>query len=328
MTNAIKRTPSETGTYTYVIAINPVDYPTAEWAHDPDISAVADEPRLYWKWDEATTTVIPMTQAEKDIVDDIGFEILTDQGDSLKIDITDNFPKSKLAGNPIAVHASYKPEIEGSTTYAVWSGAGDDMNDPTNGNGNGPLLSIQTEIGKPTTYVDVEFNPIYGRVWLHEAYIKFTNGGNGDSISSVIMSYPVPLQQAVQLDLIVENNWIKYSTGGPSTGTHGFADPTKITLVDRTFSADGDWDYGADGLVPNFAGTGQYKMSDIEQTVHRYVNKVPCFGNCATYFSMSSDETTELLTGYFARIILNNESNTSWHASILMEIYREQTYNI
>jgi len=50
-------------------------------------------------------------------------------------------------------------------------------------------------------------------------------------------------------------------------------------------------------------------------------------GTSATYFTMTSDETAELLVanGYFIRITIRNESNSAWNASVLMEIYRERT---
>ena len=243
------------------------------------------------------------------------------------IDVS-SLPKSTIDGNKLAVHTSAKPEIEGINTYAIWSGSGDDLNDLAGGNGQGPLTQIQTEIGVPESYVDIEFNPAYGRVWIHEAYIKFTGGGTGDYMSSVIYAYGVPLQQAVGLDLVVVDNYITYSALGPGTGTHGFADPNKISLIPRTFSKDGDWDYDAiNGLAPNFTGTGLYKMSDIDQPVHRFINKVPCYGNCASYITMSSDETSEMMSGYFARMTAHNVSNTEWHISAIMELYREVTYS-
>ena len=239
----------------------------------------------------------------------------------------DTLPKSKIEGDKLAVHTSYKPEIPGGTTYAIWAGAGDDLSDPENGNGKGPVLSLQTKIDELETSIDVEFNPLYGRTWLHEAYLKFTGAGLGDSISSTIMSYPVPVQDQIHKDLLLDSDgWISYSPLGPGSGTHGFADPNRIQLVDRSYSNDGDWDFIQGSLVPNFYKKGRFKMSTKEQIVHRYVNRVPCYGDCGTYFSMSSDETSELLKGYFVRITLNNASNTVWHASVLMEMYRESTY--
>lgn len=330
MTIAIKKTPETNLKYLVELDANTTDHPSSGWAHDPDFSGVEGIPQDYWKWDEASTSIQQMSETEQLLVDEYSAKgiVHTSLGE-LDISITDNFPKSALEGNPLAVHATYKPALDnGGIAYAVWSGAGDDMSDDINGNGNGPLLHVETEIGVPVTTIDIEFNPLYGRVWLHEAYLKFTNGGMNDTISSVIMAYPVPLQQAAYLDLILDGEWIKYSPSGPGTGTHGFADPTKITLVERTFQRDGDWDYSAvTGLAPNFTGTGQYSMSTVEQVVHRYVNRVPVYGDCSTYFSMSSDETTELRAGYFARVVANNNSNTVWHCSVLMELYREVTYS-
>jgi hypothetical protein len=329
MTIAIKKTPEANLQYPIAYDANEVDYPLSEWAHDPDFSAVEGVPTSYWKWDGTSGTILPMTATEQLLVDEYSAKgVVQSNIGEIKVDINDNFPKSKLAGNPIAVHASYRPEIEDGDTFAVWSGAGDDMTDDVGGNGNGPLLFIQTAIGEPQTVIDIEFNPIYGRVWLHEAYLKFADGGVGDTISSVIVSYPVPLQTVAHLDLVMDGDWIKYSVSGPGTGTHGFADPTKIVLVDRAFQQDGDWNYSpSTGLTPNFEGTGRFKMSDKEQVVHRYVNRVPIYKDCSTYFSMSSDETTELLPGYFARIVADNNSNTVWTCSVLMELYREVTYS-
>ena len=270
-----------------------------------------------------------MTQAEKDIVDDVdtGIEMPTD---ILNVNIADNFPKSTIDDTKLSVHASYKPKVDGHTTYAIWTGAGDDMTDPENGNGNGPMLQIHTEVGVPESSIDIEFNPMYGRIWLHEAYAKFTGGGSGDYMSASVLAYGVPLQQAVSLNLIVDaDDFIKFSPAGPGTGTHGFADPTKITLIERSFSNDGDWNYDTnDGLTPNLQGEGRFKMSTVNKTVHRFINKVPCFGSCETYFSMSSDETTELRPGYFARLTAHNVSDTEWDLSCLMELYREVTYSI
>jgi hypothetical protein len=329
MTIAIKKTPETNLMYLVELDANTTDHPPVDWAHNPDFTAVEGIPLEYWKWDAATTSIQPMSETEQLLVDEYSTKgiIQTNIG-QLDVTVLDNFPKSELEGNPLAVHATYKPAIAGGHAYAVWSGAGDDITDDVNGNGNGPLLHIVTEIDVPITTIDIEFNPKYGRIWLHEAYLKFTNGGLDDTISSVILSYPVPLQQATNLDLVLDGVMIKYSTSGPGTGTHGFVDPTKITLKERTFQADGDWDYAdGTGLVPNFAGTGQYSMSIEEQIVHSFVNRVPVYGNCSTYFSMSSDETTELRAGYFARVVAHNKSNTVWHCSVLMELYREVTYS-
>ena len=158
-------------------------------------------------------------------------------------------------------------------------------------------------------------------------YFCFENGSAGDYIVAVVVAAATPLQTSVNLDLIVTDNWITYSTGGAGTGTHGFADATKIVLVPRPFSQDGDWDYDGVNLTPNFTSTGGYKMSDIERIVSKYMNKLPCRGTCHNYFSMTSDDTTELLQNYFIRITAHNVSDTTWFASAIIEIFRERTFN-
>ncbi len=178
--------------------------------------------------------------------------------------------------------------------------------------------------------VDVKFHPDNGRVWLHEAYIKFENAPEKCSLSGEIHSEATPLKTSVNLDLEIASNWIKLAAGGPGTGTHGWADATKIVLVPRTFSNDGEWDYDGVNLTPNTGGTGGYKISDIERIVHRYVNRLPCFKS-SPYFSITSDETTELPKNYYLRVVATSDDGNvftaGWHASVIMEIYRERTHN-
>jgi len=326
MPTAIKKEAGNNHQYEFTTEATVETHPLNEWAHDPDISSVANVSRVYWKWDG--TAVIEMTQAEKDIVDDYGMEALDEEGNSIRLNISTDLPKSTIDGKKLSVHSSYKPEVDGFTTYAIWSGSGDDMNATTGGNGGGPLLQIDTEVGVPTKSVDIEFDyDKYGQVWIHEAYIKFSDGGSGDYITSEVYAYGVPLQQVANLDLVLDGDYIKYSAGGPGTGTHGFADADKITLIDRSYSKDGAWDYDENGLTPNFTNTGNFKMSTTEKIVHRFINKIPCYGTCTTYVSMSSDETSELRKGYFARLTAHNISDTVWHVSALMELYRVVTYS-
>ena len=241
--------------------------------------------------------------------------------------VGDNLPKSDLDGLKLAVHSSPKPYIVGSKTYAIWTGAGDEIGGSEE-IGAGDLLHFSMEVGTATVTKQVKFLSDEGRVWIHEGYLKFTNGGAEDYINASVLADATPLQQSVALDLEVTDNWIHLAAGGPGTGTDGFADPTKIVLVPRTYSKDGDWDYDTvGGLVPNTGGTGGYKISNIVRTVHRYINRIPCFGTCSTYFTMSSDESTELPKHYYLEITAHNVSNTAWDASVLMEIYRERTFN-
>lgn len=234
-------------------------------------------------------------------------------------------PISDIDGVKIAVHPSYKP-AGNLVTYAVWTGAGDDISQSPQGLGEGELLNFSMLPGSPNVVEkDVKFDPAHGKIWIHEGYLKFTNGGAGDHICAVVVAEPSQVQSFVDKVLYIEDNWIKYAPpGSPSIATHGWGGTP--VLIPRSYSKDGDWDYSeATGLVPNFTGTGGYKISDIERLVHRFINRIPCYGNCATYFSMTSDETTELPLGYFLRISCFNNSGNTWYASVLMEIYRERT---
>lgn len=231
-------------------------------------------------------------------------------------------PRSLLDGKKLAVHASYKPDIGEETTYAVWAGAGDDM---VNGVvGEGEMLHFDVHTGTPTVTRSLKFLPSAGRVWIHEAYLKFTGGGEGDYISSSVIAPPSAVQQAVNLDLIMDGDFVKYSPGGPGTGTHGFA--ATPTLIPRRYSKDGSWNYDeTTGLTPNFTNEGEYKISTVKAEVHKYFSKLPVCGDCTTYFSMTSEETMEVLQPYYIEITAINVSDTDWHASVIVEMYRQRT---
>jgi hypothetical protein len=230
---------------------------------------------------------------------------------------------SELDGKKLAVHPSYKPSVPGGVTYAVWTGCGDDVDSNPSVLGGGPLLHIDTVIDTPEIHKDVKFDgAAFGRVWIHEAYLKFEDAGPGDYVSAAVMAVACPLQQSVNLNLELDGAWVKFAAGGAGTGTHGFAGTP--ALIPRTFLKDGDWDFDGVTLTPNVAGTGNYKISQVEAPVHRYVSKIPCHGS-SPYFSITSDETAEIPLGYFLRITAHNASNTVWHLSVFMELYRERT---
>jgi hypothetical protein len=234
-------------------------------------------------------------------------------------------PLSDIDSNKLSVHPTYKPRVAGGSTYAVWTGAGDDVQPDPNDSvlGEGELLHFDAQQGTPEIIRDIKFDhTAFGRVWIHEAYLQFSGAGDGDYITADVMGTACPLQQSINLDLVLDGDLVKYSQGGPGTGTHGFAGSP--TLLPRTFSQDGDWDYDGVSLTPNFAGTGGYQISQVDTSVHRYVNKIPLQGE-SPFFSMSSDETAELLPGYFLRVTVANVSDTNWHLSVIMEIYRERT---
>lgn len=263
--------------------------------------------------------------SEEDILDQI---ILDHVPVEQSIDVA-QLPRSDLDNEKLSVHPSYKPNVPGKTTYAVWTGSGDDLSSSPPQIGKGPLLDfhMETQTGSPlvTQIVEkrVEFAPEFGGVWIHEGYMRFENGGHGDFLCSEIQSYATALQTQANLTLYVDGDWVKYAIGSPNPATHGFAGTP--VLVPRTFSNDGDWDYDGTNLTPNLAGTGEYKISTKEQVVHRYFNRIPACGS-SPYFSFTSDETAYLPPGFFIVIRAHNASNTAWDASIMLEIYRERTF--
>jgi len=224
--------------------------------------------------------------------------------------------------NKLAVQSSAKPMLSENQTYVVWTGAGDDM--VTGETGAGDVLDFMMTPGTPFVQKDLHFHPMNGRVWMNEGYVRYENAGPGDYAEAHTIAPASELQQMFNLDLIVENNLVKYSSGGPGTGTHGFG--ATPVLIPRLYKKDGDWDWNEQtGLVPNFEGTGEYRISDIEQIIYKYFNKIPCHGTTNTYFNMASDDTAEMPQPYFMRIKFHNVSDTTWNAQCFIEMYREDT---
>lgn len=62
MANVVNRTTKQ-----YLVSVNTPDYPTEEWIINPNLSAVQNVDKKYWKIDG--DNVVEMTQAEKDVVD-------------------------------------------------------------------------------------------------------------------------------------------------------------------------------------------------------------------------------------------------------------------
>jgi len=173
-----------------------------------------------------------------DVTDDI-----IDPIEGWKWLIGDTLPISGL-GKKLAVHASSAPlPSDGAETFSVWTGAGDDMNaaTPELSIGNGDLLNFAMAYdagGAHNVIKDVYFDPQHGRVWIHEAYLKFENGGIPDYLSAAIMGEASPVQTSTSLDLVISaDNWITYAPGGAGTGTHGFGG--NPILIPRPYSKDG-----------------------------------------------------------------------------------------
>lgn len=220
----------------------------------------------------------------------------------------------------LAVQASAKP-LQAQQTYAVWSGSGDDVVNHLLGEGT--LLDFNLTPGVPSQSIDIKFDPTFGKVWINEGYMRFADAGLGDCLSAYIIAPATQLQTIVSKDLVVNDHRVSYSTGGPGTGTHGFA--ATPTLVPRTFSKDGDWDYNGVSLTPNFAGTGLYRMYDIEYITHKYINRIPVRGTVTNFINLASDDTASIPHPYFIRLTCYNNSNTTWNLQAFVEIYRERT---
>jgi len=63
MANVLNKT-----TFKYLTSVNTPDYPTSDWVHNPDLSAVQGISKEYWAID-AYGDVVEMSQSEKDDVD-------------------------------------------------------------------------------------------------------------------------------------------------------------------------------------------------------------------------------------------------------------------
>jgi len=57
------------------------------------------------------------------------------------------------------------------------------------------------------------------------------------------------------------------------------------------------------------------------------MHKIPLRGTCNNYFNMSSEESTIVPNHYFLRLEAHNISDTTWTASVIVETYRERTFN-
>ena len=280
------------------------------------------------KWIKSTTVFSDIASGV--LVVNQGMDTIDDMTNVVKawkwFEGDNTFPISDVDNMKIAVHASPKPSnVDGNIIYAIWLGAGDNLD--TGEIGGGDLLDFELAPGTASVSIDVHFHENNGTVWLHEGYLRFNNGGAGDYINASVVAEGTPLQTAVNLDLIVDGTTILYSPSGPGTGTHGFADATAVNIVNRGFSLDGGWDYDGVNLLPNMSNTGEYGLSTAEQTVHRFMHKIPLRGTCNNYFNMSSEESTIVPNHYFLRLEAHNISDTTWTASVIVETYRERTFN-
>ena len=228
-------------------------------------------------------------------------------------------------GDKLWVHSSSKPQKNGQQFYTCWTGAADDV---VNGIlGAGEPFDLETTIDEPVVYKDFFFDPQFGEIYIHEAYLKWMDSSFGDSMTGYIIASPTQLQPFANLDLVltpvIGGNKISYSPSGPGTGTHGFAaNPTLVPNISGT----GDWNYDAtNGLAPTFTKDGAYDMYDVVIPVQRFINRIQLHGTCPSYLELDSSDSASLPPGYGLRVQLNNVSNTAWHVHLIVLIYRERT---
>jgi hypothetical protein len=79
MSNAIKKIADKNGIFQYVELCNLSQYSTTDWIHDPDVSALSAVSRNYWK--VVGTSVVEMSQPEKDVVDATFVSLFADNDD-------------------------------------------------------------------------------------------------------------------------------------------------------------------------------------------------------------------------------------------------------
>ena len=234
-------------------------------------------------------------------------------------------------GGKLAINPTSRPIIKGIPLSTTFCGVGDDLTNHVMGAGN--ILSITTEVGVVKKFVDVEFDPIFGKVFIQEGYARWNNAGMGDAISISIFAKASPLQTLTNLNLELDNSIatapkIKFASGGPGTGTHGFAGVPVLTPANEGPSVWGTkrgwWDYSIDnGLVPNNDQMGEYDMYTTSVELGRFVNKIPILGTSDSYNMVRSSDYAEIPANYFIRFYTHNNSNTVWNAFAFLTLFRE-----
>jgi len=235
--------------------------------------------------------------------------------------ISQNLPLIDL-GNRLSVHSTPRPMSGSNALFSYWTGAGDDLVNHVVGGGPPTIFSLTTGVASQS--IEVEFDPIFGQVFIHEGYFMCQGAELGDYVDAEIVAHASPLSSlAPHKDLVLDNDgFALYSTGGSDTGTTGFAGTPR--LIPRYFTKDGDWDYNGTSLTPNFLKTGMYKIKSTEYIVHRFMNHVGLLST-SSYIRMVSAESTELPAGYFIRITCYNVSNSDWQGMAMITAFRDST---
>jgi hypothetical protein len=233
---------------------------------------------------------------------------------------------SEVGSKKLWVHSSPKPEVEGKQFLVQYTGVGDMGNDT--GAGSPTILDIQANEAEKEVILHFDNTEMNCDVYIHNANFIWENAGFGDSFSIEMHAGPTSLQTLVNKDLELVNfgagNFIKFATGGPGTGTHGFAaNPVLIKSLKKT----GYWDYNSmSGLVPNLTQEGGFNISDVDINVVKYVNNVPVYGTNLSYTTLSSYDTAWIPPGYNMRLKCYNVSGNHWKLLMYMTMFREKTF--
>lgn len=232
-----------------------------------------------------------------------------------------DLPKSMKLGDKITFHESSRPDTADNPLITCWTGAGDDVENHVMWGGD--IMGFEMNPGESIKYIDVAFDPQFGDTWIHEAYGMWENASFGDYVNAYTMAPGVPLQQFIDLDLILDGNKVLYSPGGPGTGTHGFAaNPAPVPSVGGA----GAWDYSKEtGLVPNFTGTGEFDIWTVERLSNQFIAKFPIAGTTYSYVMLQSADSAKLVPPFFLRIEAHNNSNTAWKLWMFLTVYRENS---
>ena len=233
-----------------------------------------------------------------------------------------DLPQSMKLGSKIQFHESSRPDSLTKQYVTCWAGSGDDVANHVIWGGD--PIAIENEVGVSSKWVDVKFDPAFGEIWLHEGYAMWENAGFGDTLSVHAIAPAAPLQQVANLDLVVDGELVKYSTGGPGTGTHGFASMDIAPVQNLT--NEGFWNYSPEaGLTPNFAGTGEFDIFTVDKSINQFVANIPIAGTTYSYVMLQSADSTRVIPPYFIRVKTKNITNGNWRIWMFLTLYRERT---
>jgi len=231
----------------------------------------------------------------------------------------DTLPKSEI-GPKVWVHESGKPVMPGKQFVVCWTSNGDDITNHVIGGGQ--KFEIDNEIGASTKSIDIEFDPEFGFVYMHEAYISTSLAGVNDRLSGEVWAKPTPLQTASNLDYELDGDKVKVTSGGPGKGTHGF-NGTPILVPNH--NKVGYWNYDGTNLTYSSAKTGAYDIYNVEKLVHRFVDKMYARLCDGVPLVFESEDSIKMPGGYLLRVTAYNNSDTAWYLFGALECYREFT---